>query len=114
MEFIKLSLLGGLMSIPTQPNTTCDVYRNGNTPPSTPDVASVSCFLRPDFARGRFIQASEVSWTHTVLVDVSVDVRDGYAGQSTETQQDSVYVPDKAGTKFNVIFCELAQRGTPH
>jgi hypothetical protein len=102
------------MSIPTQPNATCDIYRNGNTPPSTPDVAGVSCFLRPDFSRGRFQQASEVTWTHTMLVDVSIDVRDGYSGQSTWTQQDSIYVPDKNGTKFNVVLCERTMRGTAH
>ncbi|HZZ80414.1 MAG TPA: hypothetical protein VFE62_18065 [Gemmataceae bacterium] len=102
------------MSIPTLPNATCDIYRDGNTPPASPDVASVACFLRPDFVRGRDRQASEVSWTHTMLVDVSVDIRDGYSGQSTGTTQDSVYVPDKTGTKFNVIFCERALRGTPH
>jgi len=49
-----------------------------------------------------------------MLVDVSVDIRDSYAGSSSTVAQDSVYVPDKTGTRFEVIFCERALRGTPN
>ena len=49
-----------------------------------------------------------------MLIDVSVDLRDSYTGQSLHMTQDAVYVPDKNGTRFRVIFIERVQRGTPH
>jgi hypothetical protein len=43
-----------------------------------------------------------------------VDIRDGYTGFLSQLVQDSVYVPDKNGTHFVVIFVERVDRGTPH
>lgn len=104
------------MSVPILPNTTCDIYRAGTAPPATPAVSAVPCVLRPDWRGGNRDgprQVSALMWTHYMLVDPSVDIRDAYTGHMTSSPQDTVYVPDHTGTAFNVIFVERVQRGTP-
>ena len=105
------------MALPIQTNTTCDIYRFPNTPPAAPAVSAVPVFLLPDWFRGQ--DAGErgnaaLTWTHIMLVDAAVDIRDMYAGQATMTMQDSLWVPDQNGTRFSVVFIELVQRGTPN
>ena len=104
------------MTMPVAPNTTCDIYRNGNNPPAAPNVAAVACHLRPDWRAGqehgdRATLPVGFCWTHVLLVDVSVDIRDAYAGALAFMQQDSIYVPDKNGTGFKVVFVERVFRG---
>jgi hypothetical protein len=109
------------MSLPSS-NTTCDVYRNGNAPPAAPDVAAVKGFLTADFGgphTAAMTTTTSVRWTHVLLVPPGTDLRDGYGpgsviGQETidTTKNDWVYVPDKNGTKFAVIFVERLGRGT--
>ena len=110
------------MSLPTS-NTTCDIYRNGNGPPAAPDVAGVACLLTPDFAGphlAAITTSSILRWTHVLLVPPTTDVRDGYQGSGggavgTELNPagaDWVFVPDKNGTRFAVIFVERLGRGT--
>ena len=104
------------MPLPTPPNTTCDIYRNTNAPPAAPDVAGVSCHLRPDWARG-MEQADHnalpvgLVWTHVVLMDVAVDVRDAYQGGLGYLQEDTIFIPDQNGTPFRVTFIERVFRG---
>jgi hypothetical protein len=107
-----------------QTNTTCDVYRNGNAPPSNPDVAGVKILLTPDFATAHaaaIAQSSTIDrWTHLALMPPATDVRDGYAGagngpvgsESQPTGQDFVWIPNKNGTKFGVVFVERFGLGT--
>jgi hypothetical protein len=104
-----------------QSNTTCDIYRNGNAPPAAPDVAGVKCYLAPDWASGHVaaLQASTTGrWTHVLLVGPSVDIRDAYLPSQLGADgfglnsNDWVYVPDKNGTKFAVIYVERLGRGT--
>jgi hypothetical protein len=105
------------MTLPIQTNTTCDIYRYPNAPPSVPAVSGVPTFLTPDWRRGQEAgdrANASLTWTHVMLVDSSVDLRDMYVGQSTIALQDSVYVPDKNGTHFYVVFIELVERGTPN
>jgi hypothetical protein len=105
------------MAIPIASNTTCDIYRTGVAPPAAPSVAGVACFLRPDWHAGQEAgerSVNQLTWTHVMLVDVSVDIRDAYTGQSAWTWQDTVYIPTQTGTGFNVVFVERVQRGTPH
>ena len=45
-------------------NTTCDIYRSGNSPPASPDVAGVRCVLTP---RGQSTLTSDL-YTHVLLV----------------------------------------------
>jgi hypothetical protein len=105
------------MALPVPPNTTCDVYRTGNAPPSAPDVPAVPCFLSCDWRGGQEAgdrNANNLTWTHIMLVDGKLDLRDGYVGQSTFSPQDTVYIPNHSGTPFVVIFIERLQRGTAH
>jgi hypothetical protein len=106
-------------------NTTCDIYRNAHSPPAAPDVAAVPILLEPDFRSSH--EAATISsstssrWTHQALCDVSTDIRDGYQGPGGGSQagqevvpsgQDHVWVPDKNGTPFEVIFVERVGQGT--
>jgi hypothetical protein len=104
------------MAVAFAPNNTFDLYHNAGTPPASPDIAAVPCFLRPDFAAGQ--ERGErgelnLTWTHVALVDATLDIRDRYAGGSTVgAVQDIVYVPDQNGTPFYVIFIEMVNKGT--
>jgi len=103
------------MALPMPANTTCDVYRPGNAPPAAPDAAGVRGHLSAAYPsaleRGEG-DADQTKFTHVLLVDLAADVRDGYgAGGVTTANADSVYVPDKNGTKFLVTFVERRQRG---
>jgi hypothetical protein len=109
------------MALPVPANTTCDLYRFNNHPPSPPDVAAVPCHLQGDFTRRMETGEKEVPslrYTHVLLVDVSVDVRDGFTtwppqGQpGPATNYDQVFVPNQNGTLFKVVFVERCGRGT--
>lgn len=104
------------MSLPILPNATCDIYRTGNAPPAAPDVAAIACFLQANYRLGQETaeRDSNQSWTHVMLLEVSVDIRDCYLGGGALGAQDTVYVPDQNGTPFKVVFIERVQRGTAH
>jgi hypothetical protein len=107
------------MSLPMAPNTTCDIYRNANAPPAAPDAAGVNCYLKPDWRGGQEggdraeTAVGDFVWTHILLVDVSIDIRDGYTGAMTPGNPDRVWVPDQNGTVFTVVFVERVHRGLP-
>jgi hypothetical protein len=103
------------MAFPGLPNTTCDIYRSGGGLPASPDVAGVSCRLSGNYARG--VDTGEgdpdtLKFTHVLLVDVSVDVRDSYSLGAISSGADAVWVPDKNGVRYDVIFVERRLRGT--
>ena len=103
------------MAIPVQPNTTCDIYRFGAMPPAAPSVAGVACYLRPDWRAGqeqgdRGGGLAVIVWTHLLLVDAGVDIRDAYTGAMGRIEQDTVYIPDQNGTAFKVNFIERVHR----
>lgn len=106
------------MSLPINPNTTCDIYHNGTPgPPGAPDIAGVACFLRPDFAGGHRHVAEAANypdyrWTHTLLVALTVDIRDDYTTGLPGGTHDLIYIPDKNGSAFKVRFVERVGRGT--
>jgi hypothetical protein len=103
-------------------NATCDIFHNNNTPPANnPDVTGVSFTLIPSdrTAHAAAIQTTTTGrWTHVALFDKSVDIRDSYVGGGPTgegwdaTKTERVYVPDKNGTPFIVIFVERVGRGT--
>src|SRR5262245_40751958 len=103
------------MSLPMPPNTTCDIYRSGNAPPTAPDVKAVPCVLTAAYAGGLEADedATEFShkFTHVLLVDVATDIRDAYNQGVVGATADAVYVPDQNGTSFRVVFVERQQRG---
>lgn len=99
-------------------NTTCDIYRSGNAPPAAPDVSAVSIQLGPDFEpshRAGLGGGAGITtpnrWTHIAILPPSTDIRDGYQTGSPNSEAaasgwDTIYVPDKNGTPFLVIFTE--------
>src|SRR5262245_55637769 len=103
------------MALPITANTTCDIYRSGNLPPSPPDVAAVPCFFRPAYREGKESAegAAGNTYTHVLLVAADVDIRDCYTGSGTYSLQDNVFVPANATTpQFRVMFVERVGRGT--
>jgi hypothetical protein len=103
---------------PYPTNTTCDIYRSGNAPPAAPDVAAVAIALSPDFANAHGVQtttSTTLRWTHILLCALTTDIRDAFAGggptaESFNANPDTVYVPDKNGTPFKVIYVERVGR----
>jgi hypothetical protein len=97
--------------MPIAPNTTCDVYRTGNTPPAAPDIAGVNCHLMGAFAKG--VEAGEgdaantMRFTHIMYIERDTDVRDDYTAGVVMTGGDNVYVPDQNGTRFIVSFVNI-------
>ena len=98
------------MSLPMPANSTCDIYRSGHAPPSSPDVAGVPCFLMP------YGQSSLTtpSYTHVLYLDATVDVRDNFIASSFSygASADNVYLPDQTGTQFTVVLVRRYGKGT--
>lgn len=106
------------MASPRQTNTTCDIYRASNSPPSSPDVAAVVCTLEAHYARGletgEYATDAGLNFTHILWLEPGIDIRDGYAADATDLgNADHVYVPDKDGTQFIVTFVQDNFPGTP-
>jgi hypothetical protein len=121
------------MSLPFKNNTTCDIYQQDHAPPAAPDVAGAKIYLQPDFASSHLAANQSAAgspsnagrWTHVALFDVSVDVRDHYNVTNPSAvgldswmapgilgSGSSIYVPDRNGTKFWVVFVERVGYGT--
>jgi hypothetical protein len=92
-------------------NTTCDIYYSPNVPPAAPDVAGAACTLVARFQQGSESSEGDQTfrWTHVLFLDAAVDVRDSYPSAPSHR----VYVPDKTGTGFDVVFVEIVNRGLP-
>jgi hypothetical protein len=90
-------------------NTTCDIYRSGNAPPAAPDVPGVSCVL---VAKGQS-SLTTLYYTHVLLVSATTDIRDNFSSTFTPGPScDTVYVPDRNGTQFQVLLVRRKGRGT--
>ena len=99
---------------------TCDIWRNGNLANPSPDVANVPCVLqasyydRMEHGEG---DSAICRYTHTMLLPVGTDLRDGYSYGTYNNSPDSVVIPAGAGTTlgtiFNVTFVETKAKGTP-
>src|SRR5262245_52287246 len=94
-------------------NATCDIYRSTNSPPAAPNVAGAQIFLKPVEVQG--MEASEPAdvktWTHMAMIGPTVDIRDAWSHTGPGGTEDTIYVPDKTGTGFQVIFVALVGRG---
>ena len=104
------------MPLPTPPNTTCDVYRAGNAPPASPDIDGVPCTLTGIYEQG--LERSEgdsdsLKYTHRLLVAPATDIRDDYSLGTINGNQDVIYIPDKTGTAFSVVYTEFVDLGQP-
>jgi hypothetical protein len=91
-------------------NTTCDIYRHGNTPPSAPDVPGVVCALEP---KGQSTLTTP-DYTHVLLVSPTTDIRDDFSPGTLTAgpNADTVWIPNKNGTSFTVILVRRKARGT--
>jgi hypothetical protein len=102
------------MSTAFSPNTTCDVYRSGNSPPAAPDVAGVGILLLAAFdqreERGEGRDKS-FRYTHLVYCDLASDIRDGWSETPPFGSADTIYVPDRNGTPFRVVYVERTGYG---
>lgn len=106
------------MSLPTSLlNTTCDLYRPLTS--FVPTVSGIPCQLVADLAGGRPPVAGALQWTHYLLVNATVDVRDGGtraagADAITYADGDGIMVPSGASnTRYVVVWVEYVQRGQP-
>jgi hypothetical protein len=92
-------------------NTTCDIYIDPNAPPAAPDTAGVPCCLLPQWELGSEHEEGDTTYryTHVLYCASTVDVRDAFPAAPAH----GVYIPDKTGTKFKVVFVEYINRGTP-
>ena len=105
------------MALPIPANTLCDVFRAGTGPPAAPAIKAVPGFVQGDWRGGQEAgdrNVNALAWTHVMLVDIGIDIRDAYTGHCTAAMQDTIYIPDENGTGFVVVFIELLQRGTAH
>ncbi|MBM4069626.1 MAG: hypothetical protein FJ271_11845 [Planctomycetes bacterium] len=104
------------MSLPATANNTCDIYRGGRLPPLTPDVAGVPCVLIPQFEAGQERERSgALHCSHLMIVDLNADVRDRGVPASMNYDPgngDSVYIPDRNGTRFFVVWVERTSWGS--
>lgn len=104
------------MALPVLPNTTCDIYRSGNNPPTAPDVAGVRGQLKALYGVGLERGESDgisKKFTHMLLVACPTDIRDAYDAGSIGTTADTVYIPDKDGVGYKVVYVEILGPGSP-
>ena len=87
------------------PNTTCDYFEDGHLPETdSPDLAAVPIFLDGDFMRGN-LGIGNLRWTHLLKVKGNVEIL------AADSATNHVYVPNKEGTCFEIVFVEVLERG---
>lgn len=87
------------------PNTTCDYFEDGHLPPDDePDLAAVPIFLDGDFMRGN-LGIDKLRWTHLLKVKGNGEIL------AADLAANRVYVPNKEGTCFEIVFVEVLERG---
>jgi hypothetical protein len=98
--------------------TTCNIYRPYTA--ASPVASNVPCQLVCDMPGGQVAGAGGLVWTHTLLVNSDVDLRDGCtraagADAVTYADGDGVRIPAGAGsTRYVVVWVECVQRGGPN
>jgi len=86
------------------PNTTLDYFEGGHLPVTDlPSLESIPCFLDGDFMRGN-LGIDKLHWTHLLQVAGDVEIL------AADSPANHVYVPDKDGTCFEIIFVEVIGR----
>src|SRR5437867_4154710 len=95
--------------------TTCDLYRPYTA--ASPTTSNIPCQLVCDLAGGRPRGSGNLLWTHYMLVNSDVDIRDGCtraagADALTYADGDGLRIPSGAGnTRYVVVWVECVQRG---
>ena len=93
------------MSLPVPPNVTFVVLRTGFAP-----SAARPGFLDSAYEAGA-TGVDGFRYTHVLLADPSVDVRDGFNDFGTPSAADQVAVPDSSGTAWDVVFVDRPHAG---
>ena len=98
-----------MSALPLPANTTCDIYRNGRAPPSSPDVAGVPINFQHTVHHQKWKpnvtqqNAPIQVYEYIAMVPPNTDIRDsGNGGPS----QDTIYIPNQNGTPFAVVWVE--------
>jgi PKD repeat protein len=103
--------------LPWPANATADIYRSGNAPPANPDVNQVTLHLRPQFARDAYehgvTEASNLRFTHVAYFELATDIRDSVSQFTQGSSQDTVWIPDKNGVPYKMVFVERVLRNHP-
>jgi hypothetical protein len=111
------------MTLAVPSNVTVSIYA-GSNPGSPYAVGALRStqqgYLLPRVQDGRFGSAQWLKWTHWLLLNPGVDVRDAYNSQLDPSRNnalgDTVIELDAAGvnkTAWYVAFVELVGAGTP-
>jgi hypothetical protein len=95
------------MSLSIPPNVTFVVLRTGFAP-----SAAQPGFLDSAYEAGATGVAG-FRYTHVLLADPGVDVRDGFNDFGTPSAADQVAVPDASGSAWDVVFVDRPQAGMP-
>jgi hypothetical protein len=95
---------------------TCSLYRPFGA--TMPTATGIRCRLVADLRGGRTSADGGLFWSHYLIVDETVDVRDGCsrtpgANIITYADGDEVRIPDASGTRYVVVWVEWVSRGTP-
>ena len=103
-------------ALPVAANTSFDLYRGGTVPPADPTVAGLAGYLEAAIPQGLVAGRHVDSWqrfTHRLLVGLGVDIRDLFDGGNLAAgSPDSVFLPDRTGVRYRVVFVERRLRGT--
>jgi hypothetical protein len=93
---------------------TCDIFRAGA---GSAAATNVPCQLVPAFDRGRQRFTGEANaYTHYLIVDAAVDIRDGSAGigSNNPASADTVKIPGNnaaSAVAYAVVYVEYHNRG---
>jgi hypothetical protein len=100
--------------LPIMPNTICDVYHTGSPgPPAAPDIVGVPIYMVGNFPNIKPPGSSTSpfgTFSHTAYFPATVDIRDPTAAAGTGP--DTIYVPDKTGVMYTIVWIERMGRGT--
>ncbi|MEI7685258.1 MAG: hypothetical protein WCL32_09540 [Planctomycetota bacterium] len=96
------------MPLPLPANVRFDLFRWGFGPPDLPEAASVAGHLEGAYDEGqRTVDAANVfRFTHVLLIDGAVHIHDDFDAFTASGMRDAIYVPDAAGTPFDVVYVE--------
>jgi hypothetical protein len=105
--------------LPTPPNMTCDIWRNAHLVNPAPDVSGVQCYLSASYyGHAEHGERDPIAqrYTHTMLMPVGTDCRDGYNEGQYGNSPDYVSIPSGAPaatyTLFVVVFVETKAKAT--
>jgi hypothetical protein len=109
------------MALTIPPNVTVNIYAGSNAaaPYTFGSLRSTQKgYLQPRVQDGRFGSAQWLKWTHWLLLNPGVDIRDAYNSQLDPARNNAladtvVLVGGPSKTAWYVVFVEAVGVGTP-